>query len=590
MSWSDSGQSQPAPNTPRGYGFFAAIFNYIFGKHNALDTTVSGATPAASNATLVERDAKGGANFGANVSTTNASLSAAAPDAVTYGFYGRSFTGGVMAERWQNQAGSADIRTTDAAGNGFYAGTLTVPTGFIGPLTGNVTGNVTGAVSGNAGGLAAPITLTAAIGDYKAGANASANAVTIAAGGGWTDSNGNVIGPLTAQTATLPTQPSGTTVQYVGISLVPTTGTPNTGTPTATLAALTIPVVNKPVCYVIQRGATTNPSGIIAAGDIIDVRNLGGGGAGSGGSGGAPTSASYLVYGTPPGSLPDALDVSSAASNLRLAPALVKYAATDAPILDALAYSVTGNIVGAIAAGGGAGTLVLTAPSPIVVTLPGITREVSGAGNPVALSASGAAGLYNVVADLNTAGVATFAPKVLPASTALTANQVILAQVWWMGSAFDLTNLYYPAFPLLNSSQVKLVTIPEQAYAGGSLIGNSGAAYQVLPNAAPISVNLPRAGMRAVITLAVGIQMASTAVAGAVGLQVSLVPASSFVLSGLTAQENLVGAASTFYKYFVRYEAIIPQAGPLTVEAIYLNTGAFNCTSQTALLWGEFTG
>ena len=316
---------------------------------------------------------------------------------------------------------------------------------------------------------------------------------------------------------------------------------------------MVIPTANKPLGYVIWRGATTNPSGIVLAADIIDARNLGaGGGSGGGsGSGGAPASAAYGVYGTVPGALTEAFNLSNPAANAFVHLKLAKTAITDASAYDTFSTSVTGNIVGALATGTAASGLKLVINSgnpPIVVALPGVTREIVATTDVQGSAPTpGTAGLYQVLGDLSAAGTSLFVPTLIAAGATFTGSKTVLASLWWTGTAWDFTSVYYPQFPLINSSQVKLITIAQQSYAGGSLLGNSGAGYQVLPNATPISVNLSRAGMRAVITLAVGIQMASTAVAGAVGLQVSFVPASAFTLSGFTAQDTFVGAASTFY-------------------------------------------
>jgi hypothetical protein len=583
MSWSDSGQPQPAPNTPRGYGFFAAILNYVFGKHNALDTTVSAATSVATPATIAARDSNGRIGEGGldvTMSQTTAS------GVIVTGIAGQTSTAYYEVVR---DSALVAKRTLDYQGNQLHSGTVTAPAGFIGPVTGNVVGNVTGAVSGNAGGLAAPVGLSSALSDYKASTSASANAVTIAAGGAYTDSNGNVVGPLTAQTATLPTQPSGTTVQYVGISLVPTTGAPNTGTPAATLAALTIPVVNKPVCYVIQRGVTTNPSGIIAAADIIDVRNLGGGGAGSGGSGGAPASASYLVYGTPPGALPDALDASSGTANLFVHSNSIKEAVTDASRIDFLKAAVTGNLVGAIQSLG-TGTLQIVIPAnspPVVVGLPGVTRELT-ATTAVSGTASGAAALYQVVADLRGTGPA-LTPTLTTAGATLFANETILATIWWNGTSFDFTSLYYPQFPLLNSSQYKLINVPQQSYGGtNSNVGTGGAAAAMV-GSTPYTVILPRGQMRGDISIAGDWQQSASSATG----MYALLFVDGTWYNAISVPNLQTVAAGPYAGFLFHCEVTGLTAGAHTLQPGYLNTagaGTFGVPVQNLRMWGSFSG
>lgn len=191
-------------------------------------------------------------------------------------------------------------------------------------------------------GLAAPVLATNLIADYKPTTSLTAGEIVVGAGGGTTDSSGNVTGGIALQHAPLTNavsaaQPSGVQAQYVVISLAPGTFAPvATGGVVAATAGAAVPPVyptaNKPVALVLWRGATSNPSNVIAPGDIIDLRNLGGGGGGAGGSGtDSGVRASALLINGTNGIFSGALDVTNAATALDINPALVHVAGQAPP-------------------------------------------------------------------------------------------------------------------------------------------------------------------------------------------------------------------------------------------------------------------
>jgi hypothetical protein len=468
--------------------------------------------------------------------------------------------------------------------------------------TGAVSGNWAINISGTASGLTSGALYSTLISDYKVVTNASAATVGVNAGGDYYDSAFNHIPAANATTVGLPTQPTGTNIQYVLISKAPGTGAEviTGGAVGASPAEPALPVGNLPQAMVTWRGATTLPSGVVAGADIKDLRFGSGSG---GGSGGTTTDtgvrAAQVILNGSNAVFPNAIDLSTAVNstgtlpNLRVNPSKVAYVNTDASYLDVIGSAVSGNIVGAIQAGGTTGQIALSPASyPLTVNLPGVSREITAIATCTGSASGAPAGVFNVIADLTGTGPA-FTPKVQAASTALTANQVLLAQVWWDGAAFQLANIYYPAYPLLNSSQYRPILIPAQAYAATTLPGDSGAAFHSWPTGAAYTIYLPRGGMRGSVTLFVPVKQASTAVAGQIGLQVAAATtvASTTALTTLMAMFTGTAQNAIWQSCYVRYEATNLGPGPMTFMPGYLNTGAggFDFTTAAGVMFGEFS-
>jgi hypothetical protein len=474
--------------------------------------------------------------------------------------------------------------------------------------TGAVSGNWAINISGTASGLTTGAVYASLITDYRVATNASAGIVTILAGGDYADSAGNHIPAASQTTASLPTQPTGTNIQYCLISKAPGTGAPvvTAGSAGASPAEPTLPTGNAPLAMVTWRGATTLPTGIVAGADIKDLRW--GAGGGGGGTGGTTTDtgvrAAQVVLNGTNAVFPNALDINqifeaNALPNLFLLPAKVKNAAGHAALLDVISSAVTANIVGSIQAGGTTGTIMLApAQFPLVVSLPGVSMEITVATTCTGTASGSGAGQFNVIADLS-GGTSPFVAKLQASSVSLTANQVLLAQVWWDGAAFQLGGLtnatvYFPAYPLLNSSQYKPILIPQQPYAATTLPGDSGAFFHSWPTGASFTVFLPRGGMRGSVTFICKVQQSATAGVGQIGLQIALGATSVSSTAGLTAAEQMLtgtAANGNWATYVVSYESTNLGPGPITFMPGYLNTGVAgnNWTTAAGFMRGEFS-
>jgi hypothetical protein len=627
MSYTGASVAAPASGTDKSYVFFRAIFDHILATFNADDDTLTAATSGTGagvgNSQLVKRDAKGGANFGANASITTATLSAVAPDNATYALYLRVFAGGLHGIRMQNQAGNADLFTADASGNGFFAGTLTLGSGptTVTDAAGKIlaaamntvdfahggTGLTTAAAAtvlrstGSAWAAVAGLIFPEIVSDYRLAASGVAGQVNVSAGSQYGDSLGGIVGPLTAQAVVLPAQPSGTNVQYHMISLVPGSGAPHVDSGPASATGLPLPspaytVGNAFVGTVKRRGATTNPSDLIIASDITNALVGAGGGGGTGGSG--SIAAAGWTNGAPGSSMPNGLDSTSASANGFHNANLIKYNLSDASIINIIKSAVTGNIVDRVGASGGDLVLTIDPNRPVSVALSGYgsrtnTATTSTAGNGLTAGSS-SAGAYHLVADLNTALVSTFTLKVV---SSVGAGQVDLAIVWWDGNQYQLggsgNNLGFIAYPFLPKPLVRKIVIPQQAYTATTLPGDSGAAFHAWPTGAAFTIYLPLAGMRGAVTFEAPVKQASTSVAGAVGVVVQNA-ATLGTVTGLAQQFTMLAtfAAATWITAYASYDSTLLglSAGPYTFVPGYLNTGAggFDYTTGAGIMRGEF--
>jgi hypothetical protein len=471
--------------------------------------------------------------------------------------------------------------------------------------TGAVSGNWAINISGTASGLTSGALYSTLISDYKVVTNASAATVGVNAGGDYYDSAFNHIPAANATTVGLPTQPTGTNIQYVLISKAPGTGAEviTGGAVGASPAEPALPVGNLPQAMVTWRGATTLPSGVVAGADIKDLRFGSGSG---GGSGGTTTDtgvrAAQVILNGSNAVFPNAIDLSTAVNstvtlpNLRVNPSKVAYASAHASYLDVIGSAVSGNIVGSIQAGGTAGTIVLSPVwFPLTVNLPGVSMEITGATICTGTASGSGAGQFNVIADLS-GGTSPFVAKLQASSVSLTANQVLLAQVWWDGSAFQLGvlngNVYFPAYPLLNSSQYKPILIPAQSYAATTLPGNGGSAFVTWPTGASYTVILPRGGMRGSVTFKALVQQSTTAATGSVGI-VAQAGASITGTIALSDAFPLQSVNSGWFTVVSRYEGTNLGPGPMTFMPGFLNTATlasgFVFTTTTGQMSGEFS-
>jgi hypothetical protein len=414
----------------------------------------------------VKRDANAGAAFGPL--TSNQFTATAKDNTVSAGAF-RGATGDPSQTIFAvtNNAGTVNHFYVFSDGNGvFRAGVAaTLFTGSGSGLTG------------------IPIT---ALADYKATPGAS-GLIAVAAGGSYRDSNGATIPAAIAATAALPTQPTGTHTRYVAITKAPTTGalTVTSGVDDDTLANLVVPLVNKPICVVLLRGATTNPGYVIAANDIFDIRfSDNAGGAGGGGSG-VPTATAVLTSGDYTGGgtpVPNSKDVTNASTNLAIHSALIRPLTTDAALSDAWQAGVGSNLIGSISASGGR-IVVNPNAGAIFVTLNNRPRRISSAITATNDLTGNGAGAYKVVLDISGVGPAPalFTTQGLPGT-----NQYWVANVWWTGTAFDFTYVdYSPAFPQYNPP----LLIGQPFWTGSVAISNTTPA--VVSGTPTKSINLP---------------------------------------------------------------------------------------------------
>lgn len=344
----------------------------------------------------------------------------------------------------------ANVLIIAASKAAVFGSTVQSVGGFIGNLTGNVTGNVSG-TAGSTAALTNPVALTNLISDYKAIPSVSAGQITIQAGGAYRDSALNSIGPLGQQTVNLPAQPSGTNSQWVAISLAPSTGGP---VATAGAVASSSPVKpqfpdgNFADAMVLWKGATTNPSGVVAAADIIDHRNFGSGGGGTGGgTGGAPTSGQYWISGANV-SLPSALDATNAATNSFMSASLIRPALAQISVADVLGSFVSANAMLSLQASGAALALTIL-NDPIVMGTNGVWNKI--ATSLTTSNTAGSAGVYKLVATLTAAGTT---PTLRLTQGSLLTNEIEIANAYYDGSAWQLYLVWWPPFQQLTANGV----------------------------------------------------------------------------------------------------------------------------------------
>lgn len=460
MNYPGAGVAAPANGSDNSPTFFKGVFDYIFATYNATEPVIANTASAG-----VLRDTNKQINVGtiavnpanaafAGILVTGAASQSGFPyqyklsggaDAfhvaadggiVTAGSYTVGSTvvidnsGGVQAAVLPtiavNKGGTG--ATTAGAARTALGVPATDGTGATGTWTINTSGNAaTATLAAAATALAAPVLLTALVSDYRPTTNASAGVVTIGAGGAYEDSNGAIVGPLAQQTATMPTQPTGTHFQYVGVTLAPATGAPvvTAAVVDAAISTLVLPTANKPVAVVLWKGATTLPTGVIAAADITNLNALGAGGAAAGG-GGADSgvrSAAVLLNGTN-AILPNGLDVSSSAAVVAIHPGLSRRAIGDSSFDDVQQAWVQPDILSAARlAKSAANAITLSATN----TSPFSARNKKLTASSTAV-ASGATGARYAIFDTAIPGLVT----PMPTTNALNpATQSQIGIYWW---------------------------------------------------------------------------------------------------------------------------------------------------------------
>jgi hypothetical protein len=435
---------------------------------------VGPATNANTASSLVQRDNLGGTQLTyAAITPGGAGQFGISIGALT-GYTGEFINGTVNGVQvWGiDHAGAASFSSLTVG-----TGTVTANT-FVGALSGHA------ASAGNADSLTAPISFANAISDYKLGTSNAANTVSIAAGGAYPDSNGNQVGPLGAQSITLPTQPTGTHTQYVGISLAPGSGLP-IATPAGNdtpLSSLVIPPVNRALGVVFQRGQTTLPGGVIAAGDIVSFLPGGGaGGGGGGGTGGAPVDARYIVAALN-GTLTNELTLDTALKGGtelgNLVPSL-RPAALQASLDDGMKSVVTSNIMQSLQAGS-SGTLTITVLSgPIFISSNGVWNLITTA--ITTQNAASGANSYKLIATLQPTGSA---PLLRLSTGSPGTNEVVLCNVYYDGSTWQLDGGdgvdWSPSFPSVYAAGFKKWGFNERTTAVTTI---NSAAYVQVPQA-----------------------------------------------------------------------------------------------------------
>lgn len=525
LSYAAAGVAAPAAGTDNSATFFKALSDFIFASYNSdvggILTTLANATDASTGSRLVLRAADASASFtsinsvptihqnGLVVSTpagydgTPFALLVNNVLKLSMGASGSLFAGGILS------AGTGPTTLTDATGKILSAalntvgaaqggtGLATLPaeavvigkgTAAVGTVAPGTTGNIltsdgthwTSAAPSaghatTADALTAPVALTAALADYKALPSASAGQITIAAGGAYADSAGSSIGPLGQQTVTLPAQPSGTNSQWIAISLAPATGAPVVTAGTVASSSPVkpqFPAGNFAAAMVLWRGVTTLPSGIVALGDIIDHRNLGGGGgSGGGGTGGAPTTGQYWINGTNV-ALPNALNASDPTTNGIFNMALVGEPA-NLSLKQGLDKHLSRSVPGKISLPTTTSVKVsATSGSPTTIICNGKVRQITA---DVTVTISGAAGSRYIYADVSgTTGFTLVAFD--DATNTPTADQMLMLSIGWDGSAIDANTTSYAGVLNGFSSEIRMqyLEVTNSASPEGPLTSTGG--------------------------------------------------------------------------------------------------------------------
>lgn len=503
LSYAAAGVAAPAPGTDNSPTFFKTLNDFFMASYNsdisAINTTLGNATDAPTGLRLVLRAADGTASFTGLTSVPTIHQNGIVLSAPTgydgtpfallvnsvlklsIGPSGSLFAGGILS------AGTAPTTLTDATGKILSAalntvgaaqggtGVATLPaeavvigkgTAAVGSVAPGTAGNVlvsdgthwnsaaSAAHATTADALTAPVALTNLISDYKAVPSASAGQITIQAGGAYADSAGSSLGPLGPQTVTLPAQPSGTNSQWIAVSLAPATGAPvvTAGTAAASPTKPLFPSGNFEVAMVLWRGVTTLPSGIVALADIIDHRNLGGGGgSGGGGTGGAPTTGQYWINGTNV-ALPNALNAADPATNGIFNMALVGEPA-NLSLKQGLDKHLSRSVPGKVSLPTTTSVKVsATSGNPTTIICNGKIRQNTA---DTTVTISGAAGSRYIYGDVS--GTTGFTLVALDdATNTPTADQILMLSVGWDGTAIDPNTLSYAGVINGFSSEIRM--------------------------------------------------------------------------------------------------------------------------------------
>jgi hypothetical protein len=277
-----------------------------------------------------------------------------------------------------------------------------------------------------------------------------------------------------------------------------------------------MPVANRPVCVVLWKGVTTLPSGIVAAGDIQDIRFGGGGGAGSGG--GAPTSSPYVTVGAD-ATLSNETSIvtllggtaSGTVNGQNLALITgglgIKSGTNSGALADQWQLEPQADILSRISLTA-ANTITLAAGSNIAQN--GATSPLSHATNGrlrtntagVTATASGAAGARYIIADLSGAGPGFTLVSPMPSTNTAGQYQTLLGVCWWDGSTiqpFGVSQQPATFGPMANfgSDQVAQLWYSYSASANDTIANTSGS--YVRPTNFPLQTFYLPVAMKAMV-------------------------------------------------------------------------------------------
>jgi hypothetical protein len=481
----------PANGLPRSAAGEAAVWLNIQTVYNAM---AAAATNAPTASTVALRDGSGGIQFTGLGLIPAVGASPAVNVQAPTGYTGNPF---------QYTLNGVNKIIGDSTGNLTLAGQLAAATAAISGIstfTGAATFN--GAAVFNGAVTLSSSLFAALISDYRPGTSGTAGHVALAAGGAYTDSGGNQVGPVGTATdvnvvGTVP-QPSGTNSVYVAVSApVGWNGTAANLTLTAGTAAVSptkpgVPSGNWGVAMLLWRGpsasagAGANAGGVFLASDIGDIRFPGGGGSG-GGSGTTDAtvrSAPLMSFGAS-GYGGGSLDMSAVQATAFVNAANSKTGANDGTIMGPLTNVVQADTPARMTTVGASASITASASSPWSVSIGGTIRTLTTALSTAA--ASGSSGVRYLIVDVSGGSGATAA---LSASNSTTTKQMAIAQFWYDSGTATLldtgagVNGIAPDFSVIGgtlSPAVTLTTALAKDLTGGTMAATLPATWTKIP-------------------------------------------------------------------------------------------------------------
>jgi hypothetical protein len=322
--------------------------------------------------------------------------------------------------------------------------------------------------------------------------------VLTGAGGTVMTSGGATIDAPAGQTVT----PAATTAAQYFPLYYNDSGTLVLGTPAGTRAAAVAPagvnllgqlLVPANCTAIYQNAAAAATAGGGTRGYLLNPPRtvpyaVGGGGGGSG----APVNSKYWISGTDVG-VPQGLNAQNPGTNDFIHPNVVRNSLTDASLHDLLQTAFTYDLLSPnrLSFSGNTVSISASVSNPATISIQGARRKVTGA---ISAGATGAAGIRFVVADCSVAGISTWSLlNPMPTTPTVAANQLVLAVVWFDGSALqaqtavDFTNV--AGMPSSN------VTLQSVSCIGGGVPAAMAAAtsYAAIPGVGNTIFYLPKA-------------------------------------------------------------------------------------------------